>query len=202
MSQPAPKPLEPVDALRRIAFLLERSRAETRRVEAYRRAAAIILPLGEEEVRRRVPDARLALVGEGPQYRELRARMDRSWITFTGYLSGADLAAAFASGDVFLFPSTTETLGFVALESFASGVPVVGARAGGVPFVIDDASTGFLVDPGAPDSAWAEPVARRLVDAPLRASMSRTAREEALRWSWRASTEKLVEVYRGVAGAS
>jgi len=155
-----------------------------------------------EEVRRRVPDARLALVGEGPQYRELRERMDRDWVTFTGYLSGTDLTAAFASGDVFLFPSTTETLGFVALESFASGVPVVGARAGGVPFVIDDSSTGFLVDPDAPDSAWADPVARLLVDAPLRARMSRAAREEAERWSWRASTEKLVEVYRGAAGAS
>lgn len=51
--------LEPVDALRRIAFLLERSRAETRRVEAYRKAAAIILPLGEEEVRHRVEEGTL-----------------------------------------------------------------------------------------------------------------------------------------------
>ncbi|MFX0538534.1 PHP domain-containing protein [Ornithinimicrobium sp. Y1847] len=58
---------EPVDALRRIAFLLERSRAETRRVEAYRKAAAIILPLGEEEVRRRVTTGTLQeLAGIGP----------------------------------------------------------------------------------------------------------------------------------------
>lgn len=155
-----------------------------------------------EEVRSRVPGARLALVGEGPQYAQLRERMKRDWITFTGYLSGADLAAAFASGDVFLFPSTTETLGFVALESFASGVPVVGARAGGVPFVIDDGTTGFLVAPELPDSAWAERVAQLLDDAPLRARMAHAAREEAQRWSWRASTEKLVEVYRGATGAS
>ncbi|WP_131105810.1 PHP domain-containing protein [Ornithinimicrobium sufpigmenti] len=51
--------LEPVDALRRIAFLLERSRAESRRVEAYRKAARTILPLGEDEVRRRVQDGTL-----------------------------------------------------------------------------------------------------------------------------------------------
>lgn len=59
--------LEPVDALRRIAFLLERERAETRRVEAYRTAAGVILPLGEEEVRRRVADGTLTdLAGIGP----------------------------------------------------------------------------------------------------------------------------------------
>ena len=59
--------LEPVDALRRIAFLLERSREDTRRVEAYRNAARVILPLGEEEVRRRVAAGTLQeLAGIGP----------------------------------------------------------------------------------------------------------------------------------------
>ncbi|SOC57196.1 PHP domain-containing protein [Ornithinimicrobium cerasi] len=65
MSQPAAP--EPVDALRRIAFLLERSRAESRRVEAYRNAAKVILPLGEDEVRRRVRAGTLTeLAGIGP----------------------------------------------------------------------------------------------------------------------------------------
>ena len=155
-----------------------------------------------EEVRRSVPCARLALVGEGPQYRELRRTMERDWITFTGYLSGPELAAAFASADAFLFPSATETLGFVALEALASGVPVVGALAGGVPFVIEDGSTGFLVDPALPDSAWAEPLARLLTDAALRGDMARRAREEAVRWSWRAATEKLVQVYEAAAQSS
>lgn len=59
--------IEPVDALRRIAFLLERGREETRRVEAYRNAAKVLLPLGEEEVRRRVADGTLQeLAGIGP----------------------------------------------------------------------------------------------------------------------------------------
>ena len=62
-----PTPVEPVDALRRIAFLLERTRAETRRVEAYRNAAKVILPLGEDEVRRRVAAGTLQeLAGIGP----------------------------------------------------------------------------------------------------------------------------------------
>lgn len=55
--------------------------------------------------------------------------------------------------------------------------------------------TGFLVDPELPDAAWAGPLGDLLVDAPLRARMSRAAREEALRWSWAASTNRLVELY-------
>lgn len=56
----------------------------------------------------------------------------------TGVMSGEALSQAFASADVFVMPSETETLGFVVLESMASGVPVVGANAGGIPDLIDD----------------------------------------------------------------
>ncbi|WP_394282402.1 glycosyltransferase family 4 protein [Corynebacterium sp.] len=148
------------------------------------------------ELRKQVPNARLAMVGSGPQADELKKMLDPAWTTFTGYMSGAELAQAFASGDVFAFPSTTETLGLVALESFASGVPVVGARAGGIPYVIDDGTTGFLVDPEAPDSVWADRLAQVLNDDDLRRRLGANAREEAERWSWRASTEKVVEYYQ------
>ncbi|AWB83699.1 glycosyltransferase family 4 protein [Corynebacterium liangguodongii] len=148
-----------------------------------------------ERVRERVPTARLALIGAGPQLEELRRTMDRDWITFTGYLSGAQLHSAYASGDVLLFPSTTETLGFAALEALASGVPVVGARAGGLPYVIDDGITGYTVDPQRSDAEWAGPVARLLTDAQARGEFSRAARAEAERWSWRSATQRLVEFY-------
>ena len=147
-----------------------------------------------EEVRRRVPNARLAFVGEGPLYDELRANPP-AWATFTGYLSGADLSAAYASGDVLLFPSTTETLGFAALEAFASGVPVVAAKAGGLPFVVADGETGVLVDPEAPDAAWADPIERILTQPELRERMSAAGRAEAERWTWRASTETVLGYY-------
>ena len=147
-----------------------------------------------EEVRRRVPNARLAFVGEGPLYDELRATPP-DWATFTGYLSGADLHAAYASGDVLLFPSTTETLGFAALEAFASGVPVVAAKAGGLPFVVADGDTGVLVDPDAPDSAWADLIERILAQPQLRERMSAAGRAEAERWTWRASTETVLGYY-------
>lgn len=147
-----------------------------------------------EEVRRRVPNARLAFVGEGPLYDELRVSPP-DWATFTGYLSGADLHAAYASGDVLLFPSTTETLGFAALEAFASGVPVVAAKAGGLPFVVADGETGVLVDPEAPDTAWADPIERLLTQPELRERMSAAGRAEAERWTWRASAEAVLGYY-------
>ena len=120
------------------------------RVSAEKNLALLadVMPL----LRQKVPSARLAMVGAGPQLEQLKQTLDPTYTVFTGYMSGEPLAQAFASADVFAFPSLTETLGLVALEAFASGVPVVGARAGGIPFVIDDGETGFLVDKeAAPD---------------------------------------------------
>lgn len=138
--------------------------------------------------------ARLALVGSGPGREELERMFAGTPTVFTGYLAGEELAAAYASADVFAFPSTTETLGLVALESMASGVPVVGADAGGIPFVIDEGRTGHLVTPG--DTAtWTERLGTLLQDRGLRARMGAAAREEAEQHSWRAATESLVSSY-------
>lgn len=152
---------------------------------------ADVMPL----LRQKVPGARLAMVGAGPQLEQLKKRFDPAYTVLTGYMSGEPLAQAFASADVFAFPSLTETLGLVALESFASGVPVVGARAGGIPFVIDDGDTGLLVDKEATPAQWAEAFAGLLIDASRRHTMSTAARAEAERWSWRAATDTLVEYY-------
>lgn len=144
-------------------------------------------------LRKKVPGARLAMVGAGPQLEQMKKEFDPAYTVFTGYMSGTPLAQAFASADVFAFPSLTETLGLVALESFASGVPVVGARAGGIPFVIEDGKTGTLVDKESTPEQWAEAFESMLIDDARR--MSPAARAEAERWSWRAATEKLVEYY-------
>ena len=150
-----------------------------------------VMPL----LREQVPGARLAMVGAGPQLEQMKKTFDPAYTVFTGYMSGTPLAQAFASADVFAFPSLTETLGLVALESFASGLPVVGARAGGIPFVIDDGKTGTLVSKQASPQQWADAFAGMLIDETSRPCFSTAARAEAERWSWRAATEKLVEYY-------
>lgn len=138
--------------------------------------------------------ARLAFVGSGPFREELEEMFAGTATFFAGYMSGDELASAFASADAFAFPSTTETLGFVAMESMASGVPVVGADAGGIPFVIDDGATGFLVPP---HDAGAMTVRLRqlLTDPDLRARLSAAGRAESERHSWRSATEALVGYY-------
>lgn len=148
-----------------------------------------------EPIRALAPEGvRMAFVGSGPGRAELERLFAGTPTVFTGYLGGAELAAAYASADVFAFPSTTETLGLVALESMASGVPVVGADAGGIPFVIDDGRTGYLVTPG--DTATLTARLRAvLTDADLRARLGTAARADAERHSWRAATESLVESY-------
>ena len=138
---------------------------------------------------------RLAFVGSGPAEKALKARFAGTRTVFTGYMSGDDLASAYASADVFAFPSDTETLGFGAMESMASGVPAVGARAGGLPDVIQHEHNGLLFTPGDLGDLTAQ-LRRLLNDPALRARMARQGRTDMERWSWRESTEALVRFYR------
>lgn len=143
---------------------------------------------------------RLAFVGEGPHRGQLEKNFADTPTVFTGYLSGEELASAFASADVFAFPSTTETLGLVALESFASGVPVVGSRAGGIPFVIDEGVTGHLVDVGDHDT-WVERLGGLIDDPERRRRMGDAARDEAEKHSWAKATDTLVDFYEQTIAA-
>ena len=94
-----------------------------------------------------VPGVRLALVGDGPARRDLEQEFANTPTVFTGVLQGEELASAFASADVFLFPSTTETLGIAMIEALASGLPVIAAKAGAAGEVVDEGETGLLYDP-------------------------------------------------------
>ena len=84
----------------------------------------------------------LAFVGDGPHLAELRTQVPDA--VFTGVLAGLDLARAFASADVFLFPSTTDTFGNVILEALASGVPCVVSDQGGPRDLIVHGTTGYI----------------------------------------------------------
>ena len=86
-------------------------------------------------------------------------------------------------------PSDSETLGFVVLESMASGVPVVGCAAGGILNLIHDGVDGFLVQPGDTDG-YVEKL-KFLQDTKARETMGQNARTEAEKWSWEAATSVL-----------
>lgn len=136
------------------------------------------------------PGVRLCIVGKGPQAEELHEYFEGTNTHFTGLMSGDDLSAAFASADAFVMPSDSETLGFVVLESMASGVPVVGAAAGGIPNLIHHEEDGYLVPPGDIDG-FVEKLNILKNDVEKRQRMSKAAREEAERWSWEAATSVL-----------
>jgi glycosyltransferase involved in cell wall biosynthesis len=144
-----------------------------------------------------VPRARLAIVGDGPARRDLEQEFANTPTVFTGVLQGEELASAYASADVFLFPSTTETLGIAMLESLASGLPVLAARAGAAGEVVDEGETGFLYEPGS-EAALVAAVRKIVSDDDLRARMGRKARASAERRDWKTSTRTLRGYYEQV----
>jgi sulfoquinovosyltransferase len=138
-----------------------------------------------------MPDnARLCIVGTGPEEQELHAYFNNTRTVFTGQLTGVELSQAFSSGDVFCMPSDSETLGFVVLESMASGVPVVAANAGGIPDLIENGKTGFLVPPGDTE-AFADRLHLLQKNPNSRADMAMAGRQETEKWSWESSMSKL-----------
>jgi glycosyltransferase involved in cell wall biosynthesis len=147
------------------------------------------------EVLHRAPEGtRLAFVGSGPHREQLQRDFAGTPTVFTGYLGGPELAAAYASADAFVFPSTTETLGLVALESMASGVPVVGADAGGIPFAVEDGVGGLLFEPHSAEDMSAK-VNQLLRDDQLRGRLGELGRARTQQFSWQAATEALVGFY-------
>jgi glycosyltransferase involved in cell wall biosynthesis len=148
-----------------------------------------------------IPDTRLALVGDGPHRSRLEEIFAGLPVCFVGYLAGEDLAAAYASGDAFVFPSSTETLGLVLLEAMAAGCPVVGANRGGIPDIVSDGLNGCLYEPDGPDGGAASltaAVQRLLGDGVQHERLRRDARSEAERWDWAGATEQLRGFYRQV----
>jgi glycosyltransferase involved in cell wall biosynthesis len=124
---------------------------------------------------------RALVVGDGPACEMLRERLPRA--VFAGHLRGPELATAYASSDVFLFPSETETFGNVTLEAMASGIPTVCANATGSKSLVVDGVTGFLVEPR--DTEGFTSTLRTLVtDADRRRAMGEAAHAEALTYSW------------------
>jgi glycosyltransferase involved in cell wall biosynthesis len=145
-----------------------------------------------------LPSARLAVVGDGPARSTLERRFAGTPTVFTGYLSGSDLAHAYAAADIFLFPAANETLGNVVLEAMASGLPVIAPRAGGLlDHVIDDV-TGLLFDPE--NQAALITAAQRLArDRAYARQLGTTGRTRIEKLSWTAILDGLLDEYANLA---
>ena len=145
-----------------------------------------------------IPDACLALVGDGPYRNQLEKIFENTQTNFIGYLSGEELASAYASGDIFLFPSSTETLGLVLLEAMAAGCPVIGANKGGIPDIINDGVNGCLYNPDGVDqgkSSLIEATKKILNNNEKKENMRVEARIESERWNWNKATLQLKKYY-------
>ncbi len=145
-----------------------------------------------------IPEARLALVGDGPHRWALEKHFAGTPTHFVGYLTGKELGAAFASADAFIFPSRTETLGLVLLEAMAAGCPVVAASCGGIPDIVADEVNGYLFDPEENDFGAIAATQRLLKQQQERETIRKNARIEAERWGWSAATRQLQNYYQAV----
>jgi len=143
--------------------------------------------------RERDPRLHLALAGGGPEEGMLRERLGEH-ATFLGWLEGDELARAYASADMFLFASRTDTFGQVLLEAQASGLPVVAVGEGGPTSIVTDGATGRLCPADAVDLA---DVVCELAAQPLqRERLARTAVEAVRQRTWERSLQRLADGYR------
>jgi glycosyltransferase involved in cell wall biosynthesis len=155
-----------------------------------------LMPELSRRLRARGLEHRLIFTGEGPMQRELAAQCPEA--LFTGALGRDAVAEAFASSDVFVFPSRTDTAGNVVLEAQAAGVPVVVSDQGGPKENLSPGESGFVCDVS-PES-WVEAIAR-ILDPRTRPAMGQRARSYAESRRWDIALEPLYRAYRELAGS-
>lgn len=161
-------------------------------VRAWRGAHARLTKLGVE--------SQLIVVGGGPYLERMRAELDDGSAVFAGYRHGQELSALYATSDLFVFPSATDTLGQVVLEAQASGIPVLVTDQGGPKQVVDDGVTG-LVLPATDELAWADMIVDLLQHDERRRAMGAAAHPWAQGFSIRASFEHFWKTHEDALNA-
>ena len=160
-------------------------------------ADAVILYLGRVEVRKgcevllealrtvhlRSPRARVVFVG--PIATDMKVAFEAflqettGWVEYAGMVPQAEVRTYLERSDMIVLPSRMETLPRVLIEALAAGVPQISTPANGIPEIVEDGVTGFLVDPLTPD-ALAEAILRLCISPKLRATMAQQSRARAL----------------------
>ncbi|HRF96271.1 MAG TPA: glycosyltransferase family 1 protein [Aggregatilineales bacterium] len=142
----------------------------------------------------RLPNTRLALVGDGPARADLEEHFKGLPVKFMGRMVGVPLSQAYASGDVFTFASSLETFGLVVVEAMAAGLPVVSSRLGGIPDVVEIGKTGYLFNDGDVEGL-VEGVRNIISDKEKMKQMGRDARAYAETQTWDAMMDEVIVHY-------
>lgn len=140
-----------------------------------------VLAAAYETVRNAGHPVRLFLIGHGPYSEALAASLPDA--VFLGYLTGESLAKAYASADIFVFPSTTDTFGNVVIEAQASGLPVIVSDLGGPKELVENGVNG-LVTKARDVSDVARAITLLVRDQNMRARMGKRARQSVVDRSW------------------
>lgn len=141
---------------------------------------------------------RALIVGDGPERAWMQQRLPHA--VFAGFLTGEDLARAYASSDIFLNPSVTETFGNVTLEAMACGLPAVCADATGARSLVRHGETGFLVSP-TETLGFVPPVRQLLTEPQLRADMGAASVAASADFGWDAIMLGVADAYRAALSA-
>ena len=136
------------------------------------------------------------MVGDGPSLKELKNIAPNN-MTFTGFLGGLELSKIYASADIFMFTSTTETLGLVILEAMASGLPVISCNSGGVTDNLVDGYNCISCREKVQDDFY-NAAQTLILNNTLRAQLSENARNYAINKDWGNAFEKLVKDYEEI----
>ncbi len=156
------------------------------------------------EILRRVPSARLTVVGSGPLTGHYRSYLEEGCgdrVRFAGRVSGEMLARHFATADVYCSPATGgESFGIVLLEAMAAGAAIVASAIPGYRDVVEHGKTGLLVEPKSPE-AIAEAVARLHADPALSRRLVEGATQEVRRYAWDRVAGEILDVLAAAAGS-
>jgi len=154
-----------------------------------------------ELIRKQVPKAQLIIAGDGSERRALQSLADElvpGGVEFVGAITPQTMPALYDRADIFINASEIDNQPLSIIEAFASGLPVVTTDAGGIPDMVAEAETGFLVSCG-DFKSLASRVIRLLRDNDLASDVAARARQECGRYSWAAVSGTWLNLYRELA---